>query len=184
MHLRHRTGRALKWIGTIACVTCVLTIVLSFSLHVAPAFGRSQQPGFRFWVGSDWPPFKRISINSGVALISWKTRGNTGNSFTFIRFSELGPRYVRSPGGDWVRYSGSSSWWFRYSPESGAHPSILRIPLWAPLLLIAIPTAWLWRRVRRYPPGHCNKCGYNLTGLPEPRCPECGRKFGDSGAAG
>lgn len=25
--------------------------------------------------------------------------------------------------------------------------------------------------------GHCQKCGYDLTGLPEPRCPECGEPF-------
>jgi hypothetical protein len=27
------------------------------------------------------------------------------------------------------------------------------------------------------PPGHCVICGYNLFGLTEPRCPECGRPF-------
>lgn len=26
-------------------------------------------------------------------------------------------------------------------------------------------------------PGVCEKCGYNLTGLTEPRCPECGTPF-------
>ncbi|HOW71352.1 MAG TPA: hypothetical protein PKY77_12180 [Phycisphaerae bacterium] len=26
----------------------------------------------------------------------------------------------------------------------------------------------------------CPSCGYNLTGLPEPRCPECGREFDES----
>ncbi|MBN1489051.1 MAG: DUF2007 domain-containing protein [Phycisphaerae bacterium] len=26
-------------------------------------------------------------------------------------------------------------------------------------------------------PSHCAECGYDLTGLPEPRCPECGRPF-------
>lgn len=28
-----------------------------------------------------------------------------------------------------------------------------------------------------YPIGHCWDCGYNLTGLSEPRCPECGSQF-------
>ena len=27
------------------------------------------------------------------------------------------------------------------------------------------------------PTGHCQKCGYNLRGLPEPRCPECSTPF-------
>ncbi len=26
-------------------------------------------------------------------------------------------------------------------------------------------------------PAHCANCGYDLRGLPEPRCPECGRPF-------
>jgi hypothetical protein len=26
-------------------------------------------------------------------------------------------------------------------------------------------------------PTHCQNCGYNLWGLPEPRCPECGKPF-------
>lgn len=34
----------------------------------------------------------------------------------------------------------------------------------------------MWRRWRGFGPGHC-KCGYDLRGLPEPRCPECGRAF-------
>src|SRR5690554_6142568 len=26
-------------------------------------------------------------------------------------------------------------------------------------------------------PQHCHHCGYDLRGLPEPRCPECGQPF-------
>ncbi len=29
-------------------------------------------------------------------------------------------------------------------------------------------------------PGFCSKCGYNLTGLRDPRCPECGTPFDPS----
>ncbi len=49
------------------------------------------------------------------------------------------------------------------------------LPFWFPLALCVVPTAYLWwRRGRRIPPGHCRKCGYNLTGNVSGRCPECG----------
>ena len=31
-----------------------------------------------------------------------------------------------------------------------------------------------WNHWRHYPPGHCQVCGYNLTGNVSGICPECG----------
>ncbi len=64
-------------------------------------------------------------------------------------------------------------------------------PLWWLLFLIGTTAAlagvcWLkgpplrWRRgedTGDYPPGHCQKCGYNLTGNVSGVCPECGTKI-------
>ncbi len=53
----------------------------------------------------------------------------------------------------------------------------LVLPLYIPFLIFAIPTGYLWwRDRRRIPPGHCQKCGYNLTGNVSGVCPECGEK--------
>jgi len=54
----------------------------------------------------------------------------------------------------------------------------LRIPLWCPLLLALIPSAFLWWRDWRHTsPGHCRKCGYDLTGNESGVCPECGERI-------
>ncbi len=58
----------------------------------------------------------------------------------------------------------------------------LNLPLWTLFLLVAAPTAFLWRlEPRRFPPGHCRKCGYDLRGNVSGRCPECGTEAGQSG---
>ncbi len=51
------------------------------------------------------------------------------------------------------------------------------LPLWLPFVAVGGPTAFLiWRDRRRgIPPGHCQTCGYNLTGNVSGKCPECGK---------
>lgn len=65
-----------------------------------------------------------------------------------------------------------------YHPASraaGASLSFTFIPYWLSLIVLAVPTAILFYRDRRYPPGHCQRCGYDLTGNVSGACPECGR---------
>ena len=51
----------------------------------------------------------------------------------------------------------------------------ITIALYIPFLAIGIPTAVFFiRNRRRFPPGHCAECGYNLTGNVSGMCPECG----------
>lgn len=54
----------------------------------------------------------------------------------------------------------------------------MSLPLWLMLIAVALPTWFLWRRDRRrIPPGHCQRCGYNLTGNTTGVCPECGQRL-------
>ena len=59
------------------------------------------------------------------------------------------------------------------------------VPLSLVFLAVGAPTVILfYRDRRRIPPGHCQKCGYNLTGNVSGICPECGTKTGAAAAAG
>lgn len=71
-------------------------------------------------------------------------------------------------------------WWFL---TSVGHSTTQWVPLWVPLLFAALPTAYAWWRCRRFPPGHCQKCGYDLTGNTTGVCPECGQPAEPKGAA-
>ena len=57
---------------------------------------------------------------------------------------------------------------------------VVEVPLYAVFTAVAIPTLLVWRFVPKFPRGHCRRCGYNLKGLTEPRCPECGTGFAEN----
>jgi hypothetical protein len=70
---------------------------------------------------------------------------------------------------------GYHDWWFDFLWVT-LRPAYGWIPLWVPFLLVFLPTATVCLRDwRRQPPGHCQACGYDLTGNVSGRCPECGR---------
>ena len=81
----------------------------------------------------------------------------------------------------WAMIEGRSP---RFVPWMHQTPSVLlaSVPLHLVFILFAAYPALAFirgplRRYRRRKRGLCIKCGYNLTGLTEPRCPECGREI-------
>jgi hypothetical protein len=58
---------------------------------------------------------------------------------------------------------------------------VVRVPLWFLAAVFGAYPTWqlaLWgRKIRRRRRGLCVYCGYDLRGLVEPRCPECGMAF-------
>jgi hypothetical protein len=78
-----------------------------------------------------------------------------------------------------VRWGGNDGphWrmWFWSADRPSRTYLRVNIPLWAPFLLATTPTAFLWRLSRPLRLGHCS-CGYNLAGLDDGVCPECGRE--------
>ena len=76
-----------------------------------------------------------------------------------------------------ARYSWSQ---FALLPRLGANlpQRYVSIPLWMPFALLGGTTLLIFRRdARPIPPGHCQKCGYNLTGNVSGVCSECGTRI-------
>ena len=70
----------------------------------------------------------------------------------------------------------------QYWTAAGTLVHTISLDLWVPLIFLVIyPVIALIRgpirRYRRRAKGQCLTCAYNLTGLIEPRCPECGTSF-------
>jgi hypothetical protein len=80
------------------------------------------------------------------------------------------PSGFRLYGGRFTAADGQPAYWWFHANVAG----YLVIPYWMLLLVPASVTGWIfWREARRFGPGACASCGYDLSGL-SGACPECG----------
>ena len=149
MRRRSRIRRVLKWVGLAGCAVIILGWGVSAIrlMGVAQPIGRSS-----LWLG----------VEKGRVVVFWH------------RWFWLPSRK------GWNEDAHSSQWPQRLGMDApdlirsrgGAYG--VRVPFWILFAMITIPTAFLWHRDRRPPKGHCQTCGYDLTGNVSGVCPECG----------
>ena len=142
-----RIGRTAMWTGLAVCVLLLVVDVASVWWLVALT-SQSQD--------------RHVNVLGGRIDVLW-----TRDGAPF-------PAFHPDPGW-YVSRVDTYVWWW---PAIYTNPlqRQVEIPLWIPLVLVAIPTGLLWWRNRPPKPGHCRSCRYDLTGNVSGVCPECGEK--------
>ncbi len=155
MRRRSRTRRRLKWVGTLICVLILAAWVSSTGLVSSRSLSVEYVGNANYFLLTMGTMHWYDGVNPS-AQKGWAVHSVSASS--------------RAPWPLWLR---SGCLWPSVAQNPG-RASVIYIPLWLPFLIVMIPTALLWWRDRRLPPGHCQRCGYNLTGNVSGRCPECG----------
>ncbi len=160
---RRRWRTVVLWAG---CTLCVL---------IAVAFVRSGWYLIGLQFTAQGPA---VGVTEGGCFFTWSTPGGGTPiavriplDFLEIPTSTL-PRQ-RMP--NWELWN----LWEVYGPlwDVFLGSGEILVPVYALFLAVAVPTLLVWRFLPKFPRGHCRRCGYNLKGLTEARCPECGARF-------
>ncbi len=144
-----RTGRCL----------CLLVCLLALGLWIAN--------GWLFIAISDWPHFD-VTVDYGIVNGMFPAAG-ISESFARRPTIEVWP----------VANTLEWGWWDWNIDTHGGTQLSVSCPLWA-LFLFSLVCALLLRgrgASASARAGRCAKCGYDLRGTIEPRCPECGTPF-------
>jgi hypothetical protein len=157
-----RIRRWLKWGGVTVCVLLLMMWVFSIWGQVFWIV-RIGNADWSVWMRAQHFVFERSDTINGYGIfgsatggVAWLREPVTVPVLPHVIYDVMGESALDQPSP--VRTS-----WELY------------FPLWLLFLLVAIPTGFLfWRDYRRIPEGHCQACGYNLTGNTSGICPECG----------
>jgi hypothetical protein len=140
-----RTIRIVKWLGTVLCIAIVVGWIAA------------QWQWFLFKTGTPLD----LSCAAGYVLVDW---------WSYEEDDRSSYEAMDLPS----RMSGSTRLGLGL-PYLEANVFGVRclVPFWTLLAAAGVPTALLWWLDRRNPPGHCQKCGYELAGNVSGICPEC-----------
>lgn len=168
-----RTRQVLPWCGVGACLLLLASWAANLQWSLECLFSGGYR-WFRFDSGEvvvgGWS-CGRVEFERAPLLRQWSElrieeyrdmvrEGATSISRVSVRnYGFRFPKLTSSPGG-----MGILPW------------REMSIPLWIPFVVIATPTALSFIRRWRTQPGHCPRCGYNLTGNTSGACSECGEK--------
>ena len=155
---------------------------MSRALTVSPPQKLGAPPGERhhhtlvFRTCSFWMPHACYIVEPGprpAPEVVWGGGGIPDNP-EWLASNTVGPIPERP-------WRSAPDWYYSYQ-----HIVSYDVSLWAVAVLFGAYPALAFirgpvRRWRRRKRGLCIHCGYNLTGLTEPRCPECGRRISRCG---
>ena len=121
------------------------------------------------WIGSAW---------WYVSLEQYGRGGVVAGGGRVVVKTPLPAKYIGDIEVECVRADLDFFWWF-YTGAGRSCAFMVSIPLWAPMLIFLLPTAFAWRAdakyMRRARVGLCAACGYDRAGLAAGAvCPECG----------
>ena len=161
MRKRSRVQRVLKWGGTLFCLLALLWVYLAGVFY--PLGGGL---GFKAKSGS------------------WCLYLQSGGAYALVcdtALPAIGPGIARPFGG---RGWASLFSWPSIRVLSGVPPGApglartveVALSMWLFILPAALLAIFFWRQDSRIPQGHCQTCGYDLTGNVSGVCPECGER--------
>ena len=155
-HCQLRLRSVAKWTGSIACSLVAATWLYEFSLGNRDAVVSHLNSGGFWMIG-----LSRREIN--VIHVS-------------IPNPQAKSRWLLEYDNSWERRRDLTYWRIKMRvPRTSGKWQEVMLPFWSVFLFAGLPTALFWYLDRpRLKPGHCEKCGYNLTGNISGTCPECG----------